>query len=75
MVLLISLQESEATIGDKFVTDIRNYVSVVSDHAAPACLILFGVNYTFWLSLLLYLLIVFSSMLMFLCLHAALVDL
>lgn len=28
--------------------DIRNYVSMVSGHAAaPACLILFGVNYTF----------------------------
>ncbi|VVB17886.1 unnamed protein product [Arabis nemorensis] len=34
--------KSEASIGDKFVMDIRNYVSVVSDHAAPACLILFG---------------------------------
>ncbi|KFK28064.1 hypothetical protein AALP_AA8G467000 [Arabis alpina] len=35
-------EEPEANIGDKFVMDIRNYVSVVSDHAAPACLILFG---------------------------------
>lgn len=52
LLLLLSLQQPEASIGDKFVMDIRNYVSVVSDHAAPACLILFGVNYTFWLSLL-----------------------
>ncbi|KAL1204002.1 F-box/LRR-repeat protein [Cardamine amara subsp. amara] len=34
--------ESEAAIGDKFVMDIRNYVSLVSDHAVPTCLILFG---------------------------------
>ncbi|KAG7539055.1 F-box-like domain superfamily [Arabidopsis suecica] len=35
--------ESESDIGDKFVMDIRNYVSMVSGHAAaPACLILFG---------------------------------
>lgn len=49
MRLLISffLQESEAAIGDKFVMDIRNYMSMVSDDTAPACLILFGVNYTF----------------------------
>ena len=42
----MSLQETEAMIGDKFVMDIRNFVSEVSDHAAPACLMLFGVNYT-----------------------------
>ncbi|XP_023633537.1 F-box/LRR-repeat protein At5g63520 [Capsella rubella] len=34
--------ELEAEIGENFVMDIRNYVSVVSGHAAPACLILFG---------------------------------
>ena len=43
----MSLQETEAMIGDKFVMDIRNFVSEVSDHAEPACLMLFGVNYTF----------------------------
>ncbi|CAH2073733.1 unnamed protein product [Thlaspi arvense] len=37
-----AIGESEATVGDKFVMDIRNFVSVVSDHTAPACLILFG---------------------------------
>ncbi|KAH0852286.1 hypothetical protein HID58_049781 [Brassica napus] len=35
-------EETEAMIGDKFVMDIRNFVSEVSDHAAPACLMLFG---------------------------------
>ncbi|KAG2301040.1 hypothetical protein Bca52824_029691 [Brassica carinata] len=35
-------EESEAMIGDKFVMDIRNFVSAVSDHAAPPCLMLFG---------------------------------
>ncbi|KAJ0238245.1 F-box/LRR-repeat protein [Hirschfeldia incana] len=35
-------EESEAMIGDKFVMDIRNFMSEVSDHAAPACLMLFG---------------------------------
>ncbi|XP_018434178.1 F-box/LRR-repeat protein At5g63520 isoform X2 [Raphanus sativus] len=35
-------EESEATVGDKFVMDIRNFVSAVSDHATPACLMLFG---------------------------------
>ncbi|KAF2598640.1 hypothetical protein F2Q68_00012529 [Brassica cretica] len=38
-----SKEDTEATIGDKFVMDIRNFVSEVSDHAAPACLMLFGV--------------------------------
>ncbi|KAF2562916.1 hypothetical protein F2Q70_00018934 [Brassica cretica] len=37
-----SKEDTEATIGDKFVMDIRNFVSEVSDHAAPACLMLFG---------------------------------
>lgn len=46
MLFFISLQDTEAMIGDKFVIDIRNFVSEVSDHAAPACLMLFGVNYT-----------------------------
>ncbi|KAJ4887824.1 Skp2-like protein [Raphanus sativus] len=35
--------ETEAIIGDKFVMDVRNFMSEVSDHAAaPACLMLFG---------------------------------
>ncbi|WZY79672.1 F-box/LRR-repeat protein At5g63520-like isoform X1 [Brassica napus] len=37
-----SKEETEAMIGDKFVMDIRNFVSEVSDHAEPACLMLFG---------------------------------
>jgi hypothetical protein len=37
------LQESGAEMEDKFVMDIRNYMSMVSGHAAaPACLILFA---------------------------------
>ncbi|CAH2043670.1 unnamed protein product [Thlaspi arvense] len=40
-----ALGESEAAVADKFVMDIRNFVSVVSDHTAPACLILFGDEY------------------------------
>ncbi|CAH8347633.1 unnamed protein product [Eruca vesicaria subsp. sativa] len=35
-------EETEAMIGDRFVMDIRNFVSAVSDQAAPACLMLFG---------------------------------
>jgi hypothetical protein len=39
--------ESGAEMEDKFVMDIRNYMSMVSGHAAaPACLILFAVNST-----------------------------
>ncbi|CAF1921687.1 unnamed protein product [Brassica napus] len=37
-----SKEDTEAMIGDKFVMAIRNFVSEVSDHAAPACLMLFG---------------------------------
>ncbi|XP_018434469.2 F-box/LRR-repeat protein At5g63520 isoform X2 [Raphanus sativus] len=37
-------EECEARIGDKLVMDIRNFVSAVSDDAAPACLMLFGVD-------------------------------
>lgn len=69
------LQESEGEIGDKFVMDIRNYVSVVSGHAAPACLILFGVNSSFLASFSVILVIFFSFMAIFLCLHALLVNL
>ncbi|KAF8089517.1 hypothetical protein N665_0503s0016 [Sinapis alba] len=43
VVPVIQAKESEAMIGDKFVMDIRNFVSEVSDHAAaPSCLMLFG---------------------------------
>uniref|UniRef100_M4EK99 F-box domain-containing protein n=1 Tax=Brassica campestris TaxID=3711 RepID=M4EK99_BRACM len=43
-----SKEETEAMIGDKFVMDIRNFVSEVSDHAEPACLMLFGLGNPLW---------------------------